>query len=629
VSVPLAGEAPPGAIRLHEAADPADEAERAAACVLRHVQAGRVPVALPAVDRVLTRRIRALLDVRGAGIRDETGWKLSTTRAAAHLMLALRACAWNASADTVIDWIKNAPAVPPHRALALERTVRKAGLRDWRELRSADLGDGQRLQSLRERVNGWRDSLQRVRSLPQWLSDLRGVLQETGQWPRLAGDAAGARLIAALRLDEGAQAEFQQLPQAARRFGLADFSAWAGDTLEADSFVPQPAGQEQVVILPFNQLLGRPFAALVLAGCDELRLPPAPEPAGVWTPAQRLALGLPSREALEAEARTGWRQALCTPQCDVLWRRCDEGGEPLLPSALVLSLQLEGAARAADPREPREIEARRTTRPAAHASQLALRQLSASAYEDLRRCPYRFFALRLLGLHEAQELDTELEKRDFGNWLHAVLRVFHESLAAHPQPPGPERSRLLENAADEVTRAQRLQPGEFLPFAAAWPQARDGYLGWLAQHESREHAVFGEAESEREMQLGPVALVGRIDRIDRLPDGRAMVMDYKTESPAASKDRVRQPGEDTQLAFYAALLADDTLRAAYVNVGERGRTEAVEQAHVVQARDLLVQGILEDFSRIDSGAALPALGEGKACEFCSARGLCRRDFWDE
>ena len=39
--------------------DPSDEAERAAACVLRHVEAGRVPVALAAIDRVLTRRIRA------------------------------------------------------------------------------------------------------------------------------------------------------------------------------------------------------------------------------------------------------------------------------------------------------------------------------------------------------------------------------------------------------------------------------------------------------------------------------------------------------------------------------------------------------------------------------------------
>jgi ATP-dependent helicase/nuclease subunit B len=260
---------------------------------------------------------------------------------------------------------------------------------------------------------------------------------------------------------------------------------------------------------------------------------------------------------------------------------------------------------------------------------LPVRQLSASAYEDLRRCPYRFFALRQLGLHEADEIDTEIDKRDFGNWLHQVLRSFHESLAASPQPPGPGRVRLLEIAADEVTRSQRLEAGEFLPFAAAWPQVRDGYLGWLAGHETREHAAFQQAESEHEMQLGPVKLVGRIDRVDRLADGRAMVMDYKTEPRAVSIERVRQPGEDTQLAFYAALLNDDTLRGAYVNVGERGKTETVEQPAVVEARDLLVHGILEDISRIEGGATLAALGEGKVCDFCSARGLCRRDFWNE
>ena len=81
---------PAGAIRLHEAGDPSDEAERAAACVLRHVEAAACRWRLAAIDRVLTRRIRAMLDVRGVAIRDETGWKLSTTRAAANVM---RPCA--------------------------------------------------------------------------------------------------------------------------------------------------------------------------------------------------------------------------------------------------------------------------------------------------------------------------------------------------------------------------------------------------------------------------------------------------------------------------------------------------------------------------------------------------------
>ena len=39
-----------GQVTLHCASDPADEAEQAAACVMRQIAAGRVPVALAAVE---------------------------------------------------------------------------------------------------------------------------------------------------------------------------------------------------------------------------------------------------------------------------------------------------------------------------------------------------------------------------------------------------------------------------------------------------------------------------------------------------------------------------------------------------------------------------------------------------
>jgi ATP-dependent helicase/nuclease subunit B len=81
------------------------------------------------------------------------------------------------------------------------------------------------------------------------------------------------------------------------------------------------------------------------------------------------------------------------------------------------------------------------------------------------------------------------------------------------------------------------------------------------------------------------------------------------------------------LRFTAALLADDGLRAAYVNVGERGETRTVEQKEIAAARGMLLDGIAYDVERIAQGAPLPALGEGVACEYCAARGLCRRDFW--
>jgi len=64
--------------------------------------------------------------------------------------------------------------------------------------------------------------------------------------------------------------------------------------------------------------------------------------------------------------------------------------------------------------------------PAPNASALLPPRLSASACEALRACPYRFHALHLLRLREAEELDAEIEQRDYGTWLHAVLMAFHE-----------------------------------------------------------------------------------------------------------------------------------------------------------------------------------------------------------
>ena len=46
-------------------------------------------------------------------------------------------------------------------------------------------------------------------------------------------------------------------------------------------------------------------------------------------------------------------------------------------------------------------------------------------------------------------------------------------------------------------------------------------------------------------------------------------------------------------------------------------------------RDALIEGLLDELGRIAGGAVMPALGEGRVCETCAARGLCRKDFWAE
>jgi len=603
-----------GSLQLHRALDGEDEAQRAAACVLAHLNQGRSPVALVAQDRLLTRRVRAMVSERGVTVRDETGWTLSTTRAAATVMALLRAAVWNASSDAVLEWAKEAPVFGTRAMAGFEAALRRAGVPEWRRVPAQG--------PVREAIEAIRTGLQAARPLSRWLGAVRSALEVSGQWDGLLGDVAGQAVIDALRLRPGSEAEFSGM---ARTLGQGAFVAWVSQTLEAGSFVPPHPGQAQVIILPLSQLLGRAPPAVVLPGCDEIHLPASPELADVWTPAQREVLGLPSRDQLAQAAHGSWRHALQSTRMDILWRQ-SEGGEHLMPGVWVLELLQHHGVDGQDARSRRVLPLHPGTMPTPRAGEARVRQLSASAYDDLRRCPYRFFALRLLRLQEHDELDTEVDKRDFGIWLHALLRHFHESLRDHQGASEPVRLRLIDAAAQKATAELTLTEAEFLPFAASWPQVRGAYLAWQAVHES-EGARFEVAEVALEQQLGEVTLVGRIDRIDRLSDGSRLVIDYKTESRSKTAARQKDPAEDTQLAFYAALLEDDAPSALYLSVVENDATRAFAQPDIGQLRDQLVEAIQDDMQRLAAGHALPALGAGSACDFCAARGLCRRDFW--
>ncbi len=632
-------------IAVHAADNGHDEADRAAACVLRHLGLGRCPVALAAVDRVSARRISATLHLHGVALADETGWKLSTTRAAAGVMALLRAARWQANGegadDALLDWLKHTNA-PSAQVNTLESSFRRQNTTPAQQnIAQAAIEFIVHAQpdstvltaatpSERSSVDAVLASLRRSRPIAQWLASLQQALRTSGQWGALVADPAGRDCVQALHLLQP-----EALDGYTQNLSLAEFSAWATDCLESASFKPgteDGANAAQVVVLPLAQVLARPFAAIVIAGADEQRLPAAPEPQGAWTSAQRAALGLPSREALGAEQLAVWQCAMQVPQVDVLWRAA-EGEQALQPSPLLQRWQLgqtaqgHSAAKAPDPRDQVQLAAQPTQRPQPTAQGLTVTRLSASSYSDLRTCPYRFFALRLLGLQEAPELDAEVDKRDFGSWLHAVLSDFHtrrKSMAEGTLPAASDIDLIDQCAADQ----QMLDSG-FVPFAAAWPQVRSSYLAWLAQHEA-EGWQFDQAELERTLENAGVTLNGRLDRVDRLsrgPEmGTAYVLDYKTESATVSKNRVKNPMEDTQLAFYAALLGEDDIHAAYVNVAERD-CKITPQPEIMAARDAVLAGVTQDVQRIHAGHAMPALGEGKACDFCAARGLCRKDFW--
>lgn len=610
------------------------EAQRAAALVIDHLAAGRQPVALVGQDRLLVRRVRALLERHGVQAQDETGWTLSTTRAAAQLMLLLRAAAPRARADELFDWLKTLPAGPLSGIDRLEQACRKRGLSQVAQLGRLDAGS--------EAAETWaalRPVLERLadrrRPLSAWLQALREALVDARAWPALQADAAGQALLRALRLDErGSPGSVWREAAAQATMGLEDLTRWVDRTIEQARFEPG-ATQAQVLVTPMARLLLRPFAAVVWPGADDQRLGARPAPHELLDDATLRQLGLPDAQLRRGRERSLFAQALRLPRITFLRRRIDDkeplGDSPLLQGlALDLADQGRRLREAADPRRRRALVPTPVARPAPSVPGPLPATISASAAEALRECPYRFYARHLLRLREDEELDDEIEKRDYGTWLHAVLLRFHAEREA-PADAAAEAARLLA-IADEERALQGLADEALLPYSASLASLAPRYVAWL--HE-RDAAGSRWQDGERDLRVPlpavpGVELQGVIDRIDAASDGTLELIDYKTGSAEMLKHKLREPLEDTQLAFYAALLdpsGSQPMAAAYLPLDTGKPIAALPHPQVQRSAVRLVAGLGGELARVRDGAPLPALGEARACEFCEMRGLCRRDHW--
>src|SRR5690606_16967847 len=106
------------------------------------------------------------------------------------------------------------------------------------------------------------------------------------------------------------------------------------------------------------------------------------------------------------------------------------------------------------------------------------------------------------------------------------------------------------------------------------------------------------AEERISRTVGRWHLIGTLDRIDHLRTAAGdvtVVLDYKTEPRPRTQDRVKNPMEDTQVAFYAALLEGQTtglVRGGYLSITDSrdtdGGTRFIEQARLDEARDHLL-----------------------------------------
>jgi DNA helicase-2/ATP-dependent DNA helicase PcrA len=157
--------------------------------------------------------------------------------------------------------------------------------------------------------------------------------------------------------------------------------------------------------------------------------------------------------------------------------------------------------------------------------------LSASDIDTYRGCPLRYKFARVLKIPSEQTLHQR-----FGIAVHQVLERYH---AAEHSTLG----QMMELFETCWRRGGFGESDRELELHAKARAALVLYHQHLEAHEA-EPVWF---ERSFSFKLGPHHLRGRVDRVDRLPDGAYEMIDYKTSRPKTAE----QLHDDVQLSLYA------------------------------------------------------------------------------
>ncbi|WP_127476277.1 PD-(D/E)XK nuclease family protein [Sulfurivermis fontis] len=662
-----------GRLVIH-AADGAEQEARAVELQVRlRLLDGCDSVAVITENRRLARRVRALLERAEVAVQDAAGWALSTTSAAAALERWLQCVEEDFPYQAMLDLLKS-PFVftGAERATRLNDVYRleqgvvlqgnigrslaryRQQLRERQLLLPAEMApELERIAALLDHLEYAATPLRLLSAYPQRPDRLLAALDESlrrlGLAASFAADAAGARLLQ--ELAAMAAAVEQDTPPLA----WSEFRAWLSRTLERYNFRP-PVSGSRVQLMGLEQSRLGHWDAIIIAGAEREYLPGAPTPSPFFNEAVRRELGLPTAEERCHERLLQFRRLLEAAPHVTLTLRRQQDGEDVLPSPWVEALRafhhLAWNAALSDPQLaawtgdaqtevflcdtpalPTPPGLARPTLPAA----LLPKTLSASGYQQLIDCPYRFFAARALGLAPPEAIREALEKADYGERVHRALQAFHHGLPGLPGPFGrvitaanrDEAEALLRDIAEQVfaddVAGNLLHRGWLLRWQAVIPR----YIKWELEREQQGWRVHqAELTLRREDWLPGLTLKGRIDRLDRGPDGHGIV-DYKTGT--VPKDAEVHEGEAVQLPFYALLSDEAIAQAEYValdgeNVSARATLSAAE---LTALRDANAQRLRTLYEEIAAGRPLPAWGDSRTCRRCDMAGVCRRAACDE
>jgi ATP-dependent helicase/nuclease subunit B len=261
-------------------------------------------------------------------------------------------------------------------------------------------------------------------------------------------------------------------------------------------------------------------------------------------------------------------------------------------------------------------------------------RISASGYNSLVACPYQFYSRYVLGLREPEEVREEMEKRDYGEYVHRILRRFHTRFPVCSDVAREQLEAVLREISDQVF--QTAVQASYLSHAWAlrWRGIVSAYLDWQLEREQQGWRFHG-AESEHAIDIvladdTVLRLEGRLDRIDVREAGeqrQLAVVDYKTRAANELRKTAKEPGEDVQLPVYAVLLGEQARQACYLALDDNQvRMIPLEEAAFSEIAHA-IERLANMFARLHGGAPLPAQGVDSTCHYCEMSGLCRKQYW--
>ena len=548
-------------VRLVTAADSAEEAQAIALLVREALETPEKRVALVTPDRTLAGRVAAHLSRWGIEADDSAGKPLVTTPPGALLRLLAEALAADFAPVALLALLKH-PLVRAGegrpewlaQARALDRALRgprpapglagvmahlegaSAGLRDW--------SDG--VAALLAPLGGLAEAAP---------AEAFALLVDTAA--RLSGDAVwqgpSGRELARL-----AESLAEALPHGPDRVLRAELPELIAELLDGATVRPPWGGHPRVAIYGLLEARLQQPDLVICGGLNEGTWPGRPAPDPWLAPRIRRLLGLPHLDRGIGLAAHDLAGAMGAREV-VLTRALRDADRPTVASRFLLRLQaMGGQGFATDPlavERARALDAPAAVTPAAqpaprpHAESRRV-PISITEVDLLATDPYQFYARRILALAPLDPLDADPDARHRGTAVHDIL----ESWSRHD---GHDPAKL-------VARAQAM-----LDRFAAHPLTRTFWeprllaaIAWIAE-ETASLAATGRkvalVEASGTLELAPgVVLRGKIDRIDRLPDGSLVVLDYKTGHPPKPKQLAA--GYALQLGLGALLVEQAGVR---------------------------------------------------------------------